>query len=753
MMQLQAVLSSQMWRWFRRHIGLTRVIALSLVAFALFVRAEDPIPLQVIRNLVFDSFQQMKPRDYAPVPVVIVDVDDRSIAEVGQWPWPRTRFAEIVDRVTADGPVVLGFDIVFSEPDRLSPEQIAADNKTLPQDLADGLAQLLSNDQALATSFSRSRVVLGQTSVRVGVEIAEYAGLAPEVPHAVIGQDPRPFIQKYPDLIENLPELEGIAAGRGMFSVRPEYDGVYRRVPIVVAVEGQLRLGLSPEMLRVATGARPFGVRSNEAGVNAVVLAGQQVPTSQDGTVRPYLTHSLPARYVSATDILNERVPPGRFAGHLVFFGTSAIGLEDYRATSLGYPMAGVEIHAQLMENMLSQPMSFLQRSNLATAHELAATLLICLLIIALTPIMRAGFLIVSTLVFLLTLGFGSYLLFARNLLLYDATFPIMSGLATVMFMSAANYLREERKRRQIRTAFGQYVSKDLVSVLSENHEKLQLGGESREITLLFSDVQGFTAIAESYRDDPAGLTALMNTFLTRLSNAILEERGTIDKFMGDAVMAFWNAPLGRDDHQVEACRAALEMIRQVDDLNQARQMEASEKNEENPVIEVGIGINTGFCTVGNMGSDLRFDYTAMGDPVNLASRLEGQTRFYGARILVGSATEAVVRDDFALLEMDLIRVKGKAEPERIFALMGGAETRRNAAFGEAKALNDQFLLAYREQDWDRAEALMAELEPILTYMDHRITKRFDFFRERIAALKLDAPGPDWDGVYDATSK
>ena len=742
-----------MWRWFRRNIGLTRVVALSLVAFALFVRAADPIPLQVIRNLVFDGFQQIKPRDYSPMPVSIVDVDDRSIAEIGQWPWPRTRFAEIVDRVTADGPIVLGFDIVFSEPDRLSPEQIASDNRNLPDALREGLSRLLSNDQSFAASISRSRVVLGQTSVRLGLEIEEYAGLAPEVPHAIIGEDPRRFIQQYPDLIENLPELEGIAAGRGMFNVRPEYDGVYRRVPIVMSVEGQLRLGLSPEMLRVATGGRPFGVRSNVAGVSDVVLAGQRVPTSLDGTVRPYLTHSLPVRYVSATDILNERVPNGRFANHLVFFGTSAIGLEDYRATSLGYPMAGVEIHAQLLENMLSQPMSFLKRSNLATTHELVATLLICLLIIALTPVMRAGFLIVATLLFLVTLGFGSYVLFARNLLLYDATFPIMSGLATVMFMSAANYLREERKRRQIRAAFGQYVSKDLVSVLSDNHEKLQLGGESREITLLFSDVQGFTAIAESYRDDPAGLTALMNTFLTRLSNAILEERGTIDKFMGDAVMAFWNAPLGREHHQVEACQAALEMIRQVDDLNRLRQAEARETDQDSPVIEVGIGINTGLCTVGNMGSDLRFDYTAMGDPVNLASRLEGQTRFYGARILVGSATEATVRDQFALMEMDLIRVKGKAEPERIFALMGGEDTKRNAAFGEALVLNEAFLAAYRRQDWEAAEAAMAELEPILTFMDPRMVKRFDFFRDRIAALRVSPPGAEWDGVYDATSK
>ena len=733
--------------WFETYFGWTRLVALFLVCFALFVRDQDPIPLQVLRNLAFDSFQQISPREASPQPVAIVDIDDRSIAEIGQWPWPRTRFAEIIEKVAADGAAVIGFDIVFSEPDRLSPGEIAADNPDMPPELAARLRALLPNDLALAAAISRARVVLGQTSIRLGVE--EYASAAPEVPHGVIGPDPRRFIQNYPDLIENLPEIEAAAAGRAMFNVRPEFDGVYRKIPLVMSVEGQLRLGLAPEVLRVATGSESFLVRSNAAGVEGIVPSRPVglVPTAGDGTIRPYLTPSRPGRFVSATDILNDRVAEGRFRGHLVLVGTSAIGLQDYRATTLGVQMAGVEIHAQILENMLSG--TFLKRPAEAKAIELVGAAVVCLLIIVLTPIMRAGFLIVSTLVFLVTIGLGSYVLFLERLLLYDATFPILAGLATIMFMSAANYLREERQRRQIRTAFGQYVSKDLVSVLADSHTELRLGGETREITLLFSDVQGFTAIAEGYRDDPEGLTSLMNQFLTRLSNAILEERGTIDKFMGDAVMAFWNAPLSRTAHEHEACRAALEMIRQVDDLNATRRAARAELAP----IEVGIGINTGLCTVGNMGSDLRFDYTAMGDPVNIASRLEGQTRQYGVRILIGNATAEKVADDFAVVEMDLIRVKGKATPERVFALLGGAEMRARREFGLALEQNAAMLAAYRTGEWDRAEACLDALGPQLRALEPRMETHLAQMRARIAAMRSDGMPRDWDGVFVATAK
>lgn len=740
-----------MYRWFLRWIGWARLVAVLLVAFAVGVRIQDSIPVQMVRNGAFDLYQRISPRPLQPFPVAILDVDDRSIAEIGQWPWPRTRFAELVDKATADGAVAIGFDIVFAEPDRLTPARVAADNPALPAPLAEALAELPDNDAVLARAFAGSRVVVGQTSIRSSLSTPVSSRDLPDVAYATLGPDPTPYLMSFPELIENLPELEAAAAGRGVFNVRPDHDGVYRRAPMVVQVAGHLRMGLSPELLRVATGGAPFAIRTNDAGIDGVVLAGRLVPTSEDGTVHPYLTPSTPERFVSAADVISGRMPPGRLAGRLVLVGTSAIGLEDYRATPLGVQMAGVEIHAQMLENMLSE--TLLVRPNYAIGAEIIAMLVMCFLIVVLSPVSNAKLLITSALLFLASFALFSYGLFAKYRLLIDPSFPVLSSLATIMYMATTNYLREERRRMRIRAAFGQYVSKDLVAELSDSEEGLKLGGENREITLLFSDVRGFTAIAESFRDDPGGLTRLMNRFLNLLSFAILDEKGTIDKFMGDAVMAFWNAPLDHPDHCAAACRAALRMKADVDRLNKERRLIAEQEKRVFRLIDIGIGINTGVCTVGNMGSDMRFDYTAMGDPVNLASRLEGQSRHYGTAIIVGSSTEAAVRGKFAMLELDLIRVKGKAQPERVFALLGDARALASAGFGSLLRLNVEMLEAYRAQRWDEAETVMAELEPLALRVDVALKSHFAALRESIARYRETPPGPDWDGVYDATSK
>lgn len=373
------------WR-FGRSIGWARIVALGLVLALLALRVADPVPVQIVRNLTFDFYHQVQPRTPEPFPVAILDVDDPSIAEIGQWPWPRTRFAELVELATADGAVAIAFDIIFAEPDRLSPPQIARDNPDLPDDFRAALAALPDNDAVLAAAFAASRVIVGQTSVRSALAGFDLERDIPGVSHAVVGPDPTPFLVAFPDLVENLPGLEAAAAGRGVFNVRPDPDGVFRRVPLVMTVEDQVRLGLAPELLRVATGGAPFAIRTNEAGIDGVVLAGKLVRTAGDGTVRPYLTPTDPARFVSAADLLNGRMPPGRLAGHLVLVGTSAIGLEDFRATPLGVPMAGVEIHAQLLENILSD--TLLVRPNYAVAVELVAALGLCLLVILLTPVL-----------------------------------------------------------------------------------------------------------------------------------------------------------------------------------------------------------------------------------------------------------------------------------------------------------------------------------------------------------------------------
>lgn len=701
-----------------------------------------------IRNSTFDIYQRIHPRPATPAPVAIIDIDDPSIEEIGQWPWPRTRFAEMIDKAKADGAVAVAFDIVFAEPDRLSPPAIAAANPGMDPTLREALAALPDTDAQLAQAMGRARVIVGQTSVRSALANREQAVAMRDVPHAFLGPDPTPFLQKFPDIVQNLPVLEEAASGRGVFTVRPDSDGIYRRVPLVMMVQDKIRLGLAPELLRVATGGSAFAVRANEAGIDGIVLARQLVRTDRDGSVWPWFGPSDPARFVAAADLLADRMPQGRLRGHLVLVGTSAIGLEDFRPTPLGVPMPGVEIHAQVLENILGQ--SLLSRPNYMVGAELAAALVLGLLVIVLAPVLPAGWLVVLSLALLGGFAGASAWLFQSQRLLLDASFPVAATLAMVMLMSTANYLAEERQRRQIRSAFGQYVSPALVARLADNPAELTLGGERRDLSILFSDVRGFTTIAESFRDDPAGLTQLMNAFLSELSHAILDEAGTIDKFMGDAVMAFWNAPLDVPDHAAHACRAALAMRARVDDLNARR---AAESGGTAQVIDVGIGINTGSCTVGNMGSDTRFDYTALGDAVNLASRLEGQSKTYGVGIILGDATASAVRGAFAMLELDLIRVKGKTEPERVFALMGGAEVLSQDAFARLAEANDRMLAAYRARTWDAAEDALAGIEAAAAVIGTDLSTYAALYRDRLADVRANPPGPDWDGVFTATSK
>ncbi|MGZ2257470.1 CHASE2 domain-containing protein [Roseobacter sp. A03A-229] len=754
-----------MRQWFTKWVGWVRVIAILGLLCGLVIRIGDPAPLAALRNASFDLYHQSKPRELTQLPVAILDIDDRSIEEIGQWPWPRNQVADLVRRATDQGAVAIGFDIVFAEPDRLSPPQIARDNPAMPDPLATALEGLPDNDDILAEAFAGSRVIVGQTSVRTSAGNRDEKRAMADAPHALIGPNPMPYLMKFPDIVQNLPVLEAKAAGRGMFATRPDADGVYRRVPLVMSVQGEIRLGLTPELLRVATGGDPFVVRTNDAGVEGIVLARQLISTARDGTVWPYLTPSSQSRYVSATDLLNGRTPEGRLAGHLVLVGTSAIGLEDFRATPLGVAMAGVEIHAQVLENIMAQ--SLLIRPNYTIAIELITTLALCVLVIIFAPSISARALILSSLLLMGSYIALSYYLFYDQRILLDPSFPVLAAAITVILISTVNYLREERQRREIRSAFGQYVSPDLVDQLSENQSQLTLGGESRQLTLLFSDVRGFTAIAEEFRDDPEALTLLMNQFLTILSNAIMDEKGTIDKFMGDAVMAFWNAPLANDDHARAACRAALKMIADVEDFNKTRLRAQKRKrvgqkgqatDKRKPWVKVhrinvGIGINTGQCVVGNMGSNTRFDYTALGDPVNVASRLEGQSRYYGASIILGHATAREVGDDFAMLELDRVRVVGKEVPETIFALLGDKTLRENGAFQETWARNAEMLAAYRAQDWDRVETLLSELRARFETLGIGLQDYLNLYATRLSDLRLNPPVADWDGVFASTKK
>jgi adenylate cyclase len=735
-----------------QRVGWTRLAGLLVLACLVVLRAIDPAPLSALRLAVFDLYQQANPRPDTPTPVLILDIDDASLAELGQWPWPRNRLAALVDAATDAGATALAFDIVFSEPDRLSPQQIAADNETLSAEARQALLALPENDLLLAEAFARSTVIVGQTSLRWAETDPAEGDARPldPVPHAIVGADPVPWLLSFPRAVRNLPVLEAAAAGEGVFSVRPDADGIFRRVPVAVVVQDQLRLGLAPELLRVAAGSAPFTIRTNAAGVEAVILARRVIATDRDGTVWPWLRAPTPDRYVSAADLLAGRVPQERFDGQLVLIGTSAIGLEDFRPTPLGVPMAGVEIHAQVLENLLSD--TLLLRPNYAAGAELAIGSLMGLSIVVAAPMVRALWLAIGSVAMLGGIATASLAAFTRERLLFDASWPLLSALVLLVLMMMGNYLREERRRRRIRNAFGQYVSPELVSRLSDSESALQLGGETRELTVLFSDLRGFTALSEGYRRDPQGLTTLMNELLTRLSDPILAQGGTIDKFMGDAVMAFWNAPLDHPDPEAAACRAALAMRDGIAQMNENHRQNSKDGMAPRP-LEIGLGLNTGPCVVGNMGSAARFDYTALGDTVNLASRLEGQSRPYGVGIVLGDATAHAVAGRFATLELDLIRVKGKSEPARIHALLGDETLSTTPAFTTLKAAGMQMLRAYRAQDWTDANAALETLAQESGEAGLDLSVLVALYRARIASLQAHPPAPDWDGVFTATAK
>jgi adenylate cyclase len=384
-------------------------------------------------------------------------------------------------------------------------------------------------------------------------------------------------------------------------------------------------------------------------------------------------------------------------------------------------------------------------------AIEFATALLFGMLVIAIAPLFGPVTLVALGAAFATTLIGTSWYFYSQHRLLIDFTYPLLSTTAIYLTLIFSSFVREQAQRKQIRTAFSQYMSPALVAQLALSPEKLVLGGEEREMTIMFSDMRGFTSISETYKNDPQGLTALMNRFLTPLTNAILDRNGTIDKYMGDAIMAFWNAPLDDKQHQLNACEAALVMLERVDELNQARMAEAEEEGRPFIPLNVGVGLNTGTCVVGNMGSDMRFDYSVFGDSVNLASRLEGQSKEYGSPIIVGSTTALAVKDRFAILELDFIMVKGKKEPEVIYAIAGREDTAQSGRFQRLRNLTIEMLACYRSRDWEGALAAIERGRR--TDEVRSLELLFNLYEARIRDFQQAPPPQDWNGAFALLTK
>jgi adenylate cyclase len=731
-----------------RIVASRRTVGLVILAVLILVRISDPAPLVELRLRTFDLFQTIKPRVDTDRPVLIVDIDEPSLSAYGQWPWPRTLVAKLLDRLFEWKSKAVAFDVVFSESDRTSPDQAMKYFSDLDDATRARLRKMPSNDDVLAQAMRKRNVVLGQAGTRtIGSASMDQA---PQTGVAILGPDPSPYLYSFPRLLRNLPQLERAAAGRGLFTIATERDGMVRRVPLIMSAEGKVVPALAIDLLRVATGAGAVLVRADQAGVRQVSVARLQLPTDENGRIWVHFSPHTSARYVSAKDVLEGSVSPERFADKLVLVGTSAIGLLDIKTTPVDAAMPGVEIHAQLVEAALTG--SLLNAPSYAIGVETTVAASIGLMLALLAPSVGAIALFLLAVLGFALVSAGSWLLYSNHQVLIDPSFPTIVVLTTYVSLMLVGYFREQADRRRIRSAFSQYLSPNLVEQLANSPQKLVLGGEERHMTVLFSDVRGFTAIAESFGDNPQGLTSLMNRFLTPLTNSILANNGTIDKYMGDAIMAFWNAPLDDARHQFHACNAALEMLERVDSLNREREQEASQAGIRFIPIKIGIGINTGRCVVGNMGSDLRFQYTVMGDSVNLASRLEGQTALHGVPLLIGSKTMQAVAEEFAVLQVESILVKGKADPEVIYTIAG---RRRDLSDGRdfevLSELWQQMLACYRSRDWAGATEMLDRCRPLTRGFG--LDELANVYGERIHQFKLNPPPHDWDGVFVAQTK
>ena len=743
-----------MVKFLRSAFSFERLLGMAMLVGFVFLYYVNPYPLEYLRLKTFDYYQQLKPREIPPPegkPVTIIDLDEDSLAAVGQWPWPRTTIAKMVQNLTQMGAALVAFDVVFAEPDRMNPDKIPDTILGLDEATKAKLRALPSNDQVLANVIKRSRVVLGQAGYWEKVE----AKKGPPIKKSVAlrrekgaqNVDPAHFLPQFQSLVRNVATIEQVATGHGIFSLVPEPDGIVRRVPTLFVHDKELYPSLSIEMLRVAFNRPTILVRVNAAGVAYLGVHKDLVlPVDERGRVWPYFSKSDKKKYVSAKSILDGTADPKMIKGKLTIVGTSAVGLLDIRTTPTEKIIPGVEVHVQLIESALHK--KWLSRPNYFNAAEMALVLVGGLLMVILVPMVGAKWTMMLFVVVAGGAGGTSWYLFDQHRLLFDAGYAIIAIGLLYTTLTYTGYAKEEANRRQVRDAFAHYLSPDMVERLAEEPDKLKLGGELREMTMLFCDVRGFTTISEQF--DAVGLTKLINKLLTPLTNVILKNRGTVDKYMGDCIMAFWNAPMDDPNHARNGCMSALSMLHEMEPLNERLQKEAETDGRKHVPLKVGLGLNTGPVVVGNMGSDQRFDYSVLGDNVNLASRLEGQSKSYGVNIVLGANTRALV-PELATIELDKIQVKGKTVGINIFALLGDETIEQNSDFRVLRGHHDQMLAAYRAKDWEKARKKLKECRILCE--PYGLDELYDLYEERIADYEAAPPPPDWDGTYIATSK
>lgn len=708
---------------FKRRL-LPGVFGLLIVLALVGLRAADPYPVQVLRDLSFDIYQRLKPREMPrDAPVRVIDVDEASLARLGQWPWPRDRLALLVDRLTEMGAAAVVFDMLFVEPDRMSPQALAGlvagiDATTLPD-----------YDAQFATALGSSPSILGISRLADGPAVR----VRPKSGFAVSGADPRPALSQLGAAAEPLPLLAEAAQGIGVVSLNSTLSAsAVRRLPMLWASGSAFFPSLAIEALRVAQGVDTLVVLGETADTYPVaVKVGQfSVPTTSDGDLWLYYHRPDPDLTISAKDILGlgYQRHASRIAGQIVLVGTSASGLLDLHSTTLGDNVPGVTIHAQAIDQIMSG--QFLTRADWVEGLEIVGFAVIGLVTVLVTLSLGPMAGLAAAAAVLLGTGWYSWMSFAGQGLMIDPSFPLIGIALCYAAMVFFQFAITDADKRQIRRAFGFYVAPALLSQIERNGDRLKLGGEMRDLTVLFTDMRGFTPLSEQLA--PAQMLAVLNTLFGALGARIIAQSGTIDKFVGDAIMAFWNAPLDIKEHARKACVATLGMRQTLAELNarDAFGLKGSEIGVE--ALQIGMGIATGEALVGNMGLETRFDYSAIGDTVNIASRVEGASKEVGYDIVVVNATRAAV-PDFAFLEAGSLTLKGKSRREPIHLLVGDAKLSQSSGFKLLKLSHEETLRLLRSGadvigGVAECKALASKVEPgLLRFYDMLATRRADF--------------------------
>ncbi len=644
----------------RRFAGL--VAALSAATVLLALRVADPPLVAELRSAGFDSLQRFWPRpETSQQLVTIVDVDEASLQKLGQWPWRRDVLAQLVTNLTKMDAAAIGFDILFPEPDRLSPKHLAAD---LP---GQDLSHVRDTDQVFADAIRGQRVVLAAAAKAGSEKLPAFdkAGFATIGLSAISA----PFMMGAS--VNNLPQLDEAAAGIGLTNINLAIEGgVARQIPLLWTDGQSFRPSLVLEMLRLAQGASTYVVNASARAEDAIIsirVGDFEIPVSEQGQLAVYYSHDSPNLYVSASDILDEKkfsdLAP-RIAGHIILIGTSATGLFDIKTSSLGEAIPGVSVHAQALQQIISA--QYLSRPEWAAGAELALVILSGFIFGLGTSLFRPWQSLLGLLATIVLMVSASLYAFRASGVLVDATFPVTAFLATFIAGTALRLLVTDREGRQLRRAFGHYVAPSVLAEIEKNPGKLKLGGELRDATVMFVDIANFTPMSQKLK--PEALVHLVNDILSACSNAILSHQGTIDKFIGDAVMAFWNAPVDQADHQAMACRSALEIQHSIQALNGSSHIQSTLLEAGLPPIAVRVGLASGQVLVGNVGSSTRFDYSVIGETVNTASRAESACKELGCKIaLAGEPVGKTIELD--LKDMGEFQLKGLAKPTRIWAV------------------------------------------------------------------------------------